>query len=427
MPRFNNPQAPSRVFYRPQVPQTTIDIGGSDNNDIALMLALIDMLNRTEDREERSALDRDLFELQKQSMEQQSQRAERGSFDAAADRLGSQIPEFRKNRDNTYASRKKELTKEVNRVLTEGTNAPGMKRFTNDLGRLRTMGGSEARRFLDTLPERIEGIVGGLDEPLARLSASREVDAAIRAYAGVDERGLSVRAGELHSRPLWETYQDRLSGVEQMAKKALTEAENMLTDLDSQWSDFMVSQEQGVRNAIGKARSEGYDVSSLGKARRLRSDMADPAKTPFQPKPYEVEMFPVRASRKDVETGRVAETVSGAPEIIAERTEGAVSKAFRLPGILKKVVSGTLGGAERRRGETEFEVAPSLGDVAIPTLLNLFGFGQASGLSGLGFGVMPFEQEPDVGVPSFLQPNPMGPPEDLRNFFGSMLDEPSDF
>lgn len=410
MPIFNAPQAPSRAFFQPQAPQTSIDIGGSDNNDMALMLALIDMLNRMEDREERSALDRDLFDLQKQSMEQQSQRAERGSFDASADRLGSQLSEFRKNRDNTYADRKKELTKEVNRVLTEGTNAPGMKRFMNDLGRLRTMAGSEAQRFLDTLPERIEGIIGGLKEPLARLSASREVDAAIRAHVGIGEGGLPVREGELHSRSLWETYQDRLSGVEQMAKKALTEAENVLTDLDSQWSDFMISQEQGVRNAIGKARSEGYRVGDLEEARRLRSNMADPSKTPFQPKPYEVELFPVRASRKDVETGRVAETVSGAPKIVAERTEGLIERGFRLPETVRKAASGVLGGAERERGQVEFDVSPTLG---FPAFLSSMLFGLKSA-SGLGSEIFPFNPEPDVGVPP-----DMGPEELAEIFMGS--------
>lgn len=421
MPFLNAPQAPSRAFHQPQIPQTRIDMSGGSGSDMALTLALIDMLNRTEDREERSALDRDLFDLQKQSMEQQSQRAERGSFDAAADRLGGQISEFRKNRDNVYTDTRKNFARRINEVMEEGTNAPGMKRFMNDLGRLRTMGESEAqRRFIDTLPERVEGIIDELKEPLARLSASREIDSAIRAYVGVDEKGVPVREGNLHSPALWETYQDRLSGVERMAKKALVEAENILTDLDSQWSGFMTSQEQGIRNSIGDARTQSYKVSDLGKARGLRSDMADPVKTPFRPEPYKIEEFSVRASRKDVETGkaaRTAEVLPGAPRIIAERTEGAIEKGIRLPGRIKKVVSGVLGGAERERGKTEFEVSPSLIDVAIPSLLNavLFGIGQASDLP---------EQEPDTGVPFFLQPNAMGPPGELQSFFG--FDEPFD-
>lgn len=355
MPIFNAPQAPSRAFFRPQTPQTSIDIGGSDNSDMALMLALIGMLNRTEDREERSALDRDLFDLQKQSMEHQADLANQRAFGEAAQIVGNQIPKFLENRENAFLNMKSKLATSLRELAVEGSNAPGMKVLMNDLGRLTTMPSSEAQRFLDAFPERVEKVLNGVKEPIAQLFAAKEVDAAVRAYVGVDERGLPEREGALFSRTLWETYQDRLSSVEEMSRKALIESENILADLDSKWRDFKSSQDQGVRNIIGEERSRNFNIPGLERARRKRADIADPTRTPFKPEPYEIKMSPIRASRRDVESGRVAETVSGAPKIIAEKVEPPLAFVGRIPQFVEDSIANFFGGKQRVRGETEFE------------------------------------------------------------------------
>jgi hypothetical protein len=369
------------------------------NNDMALMLALIDMLNRSEDREERSALDRDLFNLQKDAQKQAKRTQDRVAFSTEVGSIQGQVKSIRDRRTAAFQRNQEKFITESTKIMGLALDDPGVRSFVRELGNLDQKGESEALRFVNGMADRVEKVLNRIDEPLEKLGAARVLDSAVGNY---------VTGGGVHANSLEDVYTRGLAGVKSMARKAETVIGELAEQRQTAWEEFLQAHEKPIQRALRSARELGDPLSGLSGIHKQVDIFSDPELSLFTVPSSSFDMPGLRGSIRRVESDRVVKRTPGAPEEVLEEVKGFPSLLGSALSAVSRGVSRGLGGEKTIR--TEGGEIPMQGFSSLDPLGSLLQ-GPRVPIPPLTPEEVPYFLRQDVDPFAFTE---MGPPFELR-------------
>lgn len=261
--RIIQPQIPPRPMYypQPQQPAVSVDIGRKDD-DSALLLALLQMINQQEESQARRELERELTGrslaveemLARMQQEQLGREEERG----LRERLSGIFTRTDQSLTDRFSKSQDKLLRDIDQKLREASKDPAVEGILKDFRKARREGvsKSESNRLVGTLPDRVFKVLQDTPDPVVKAGKARAIMQGIEDYfqTSTDEYtinhlatiieealpGVVALAGELESRP------ERPSVVERILKDRATQFQSHLNSL---WEERQATVDSGVRGA----------------------------------------------------------------------------------------------------------------------------------------------------------------------------------
>jgi hypothetical protein len=435
----------------PQQGGFNLNMGGGE--DMALYLALLDYLNRQSAAESRQKLDERLVNLQvgreeriggleerqtklaeaaslrQDAREKRDARMEAGflaikksmtdlaksnfehremlDFLTSAERRTRGIPGKSKVRANRAFS---EVQTKMARDLASGGSKPGIRNIVGDVLNLDRIGDTKAQEALRELPTRVDRFINSLDTDWEKFGAAQELLKGFKLYP---------IEGEYYGQ-LNDVLATKLGGLKKIIVEGNIQQERLARDWENASFEFESKQMNTVYDAVSKVQSEDAPFKTVTDA------LSEVEKMEFIPPPDTPAGFPTSVLGKETKVDSFVDAGRGDRARTTGETFGILGDIIPASVGLAEAAAGSLTGFEEKTlpserrlsyskllGPTAKDMEAMLREGVVPPspqfpimdiLTSMFSLGAPSPM-----GPPPGSLLPEVGVPSFLQPNRMGP------------------